>query len=48
MIKVLLTRIPFIGAIPGYMALISTIKAKVVSQSMFLFFFGYFLMLGSI
>jgi hypothetical protein len=31
MIEVLLARIPFIGAIPGCMALVSTIKAKVVS-----------------
>jgi hypothetical protein len=45
MIEVSLARIPFIGTIPGCMALVSTIKAKVVSQSTFLFFFGYFLML---
>jgi hypothetical protein len=31
MIEVLLARIPFIGTIPGYMALVSTIKVKVVS-----------------
>jgi hypothetical protein len=30
-IEVLLARIPFIGTIPGCMALVSTIKAKVVS-----------------
>jgi hypothetical protein len=48
MIKVLFARIPFIRTIPGCMALVSTIKAKVVSQSMFLFFFGYFLMSGSV
>src|SRR5258708_10395844 len=48
MIKVLLARIPFIGTSPGYMALVSTIKAKVVSQSTFLLFFGYCLMSGSI
>jgi hypothetical protein len=47
-IKVSLARIPFIGTSPGCMALVSIIKAKVISQLTFLFFFGDFLMSSGI